>query len=146
MRRRISLWGRVRPSVRRSVRPSVPCYFQTRTRRILCRVSGLVLFKTYLIPVITEFYNLIVALSTWLMPYQNFLKKIFSHSFCSLCYLSSFNCGMRSREVERKHWKRIVSLEGGERIGAQRAILWNDNFFYLSYWITTFCSASLMCS
>ena len=29
-------------SVRPSVRPSVPCYFQTRTRRILCRVSGLV--------------------------------------------------------------------------------------------------------
>ena len=37
----------VRPSVRRSVGPSVcwsvPCYFQTRSRRILCRVSGLVL-------------------------------------------------------------------------------------------------------
>ena len=36
----------VRPSARRSVgpsvRPSVPCHFQTRTRRILCRVSGLV--------------------------------------------------------------------------------------------------------
>ena len=29
-------------SVRRSVGPSVPHYFQTRTRRILCRVSGLV--------------------------------------------------------------------------------------------------------
>ena len=33
----------VRPSVRRSVGPSVPRYFQTRTRRILCRVSGLVI-------------------------------------------------------------------------------------------------------
>ena len=33
----------VLPSVRPSVRPSVPSYFQTRTRRILCRVSGLVL-------------------------------------------------------------------------------------------------------
>ena len=51
MRRRISLRGCVRPSVRPSVRssvrrsvvPSVPRYFQTRTRRILCRVSGLVL-------------------------------------------------------------------------------------------------------
>ena len=42
MRRRISIRGRVRPSVRRSVGPSVPCYFQTPTRRILCRVSGLV--------------------------------------------------------------------------------------------------------
>ena len=40
------LYKRVCPSVRRSVGPSVrlsvPCYFQTRTRRILCRVSGLV--------------------------------------------------------------------------------------------------------
>ena len=44
------LYSRLCPSVRRSVRPSVgppvrpsvPCYFQTRTRRILCRVSGLV--------------------------------------------------------------------------------------------------------
>ena len=44
MRRRISIRGCVRPLVRRSVRPSVPSYFQTRTRRILCRVSGLVLF------------------------------------------------------------------------------------------------------
>ena len=42
MRRRISIRGRVRPSFRPSVRPSVPCYFQTRSRRILCRVSGLV--------------------------------------------------------------------------------------------------------
>ena len=50
MRRRISIRGCVRPSVhpsvRQSVRPSVrlsvPSYFQTRTRRILCRVSGLV--------------------------------------------------------------------------------------------------------
>ena len=32
----------VGPSVGPSVRPSVPCYFQTRTRRILCRVFGLV--------------------------------------------------------------------------------------------------------
>ena len=32
----------VRPSVGPSVRRSVPRYFQTRTRRILCRVSGLV--------------------------------------------------------------------------------------------------------
>ena len=36
----------VRPSVRRSARPSVPCYFQTRTRRILCRVSGLVILDS----------------------------------------------------------------------------------------------------
>ena len=40
------LYKRVCPSVRSSVgpsvRPSVPCYFQTRTRRVLCRVSGLV--------------------------------------------------------------------------------------------------------
>ena len=35
-------------SVRRSVRPSVPRYFQTRTRRILCRVSGLVVTQSYL--------------------------------------------------------------------------------------------------
>ena len=42
MRRRISIRGRVRPSVRPSVPPSVPRYFQTRTRRILCRVSSLV--------------------------------------------------------------------------------------------------------
>ena len=43
MRRRISIRGCVRPSVvRPSLRPSVPSYFQTRTRRILCRVSGLV--------------------------------------------------------------------------------------------------------
>ena len=42
MRRRISLRGCVRPSVH----PSIPSYFQTRTRRILCRVSGLVLFKS----------------------------------------------------------------------------------------------------
>ena len=46
MRRRISMRGCVRPfvrwSVRRSVGPSVPSYFQTRTRRVLCRVSGLV--------------------------------------------------------------------------------------------------------
>ena len=42
MRRRISIRGCVRPLVRRSVRLSVPRYFQTRTRRILCRVSGLV--------------------------------------------------------------------------------------------------------
>ena len=34
----------VGPSVRPSVGPSVPRYFQTRTRRILCRVSGLVFF------------------------------------------------------------------------------------------------------
>ena len=33
---------RVCPSVRPSVGPSIPRYFQTRTRRILCRVSGLV--------------------------------------------------------------------------------------------------------
>ena len=39
------LYKRVCPSVRRSVGPSVPRYFQTRTRRILCRVSGLVLFE-----------------------------------------------------------------------------------------------------
>ena len=32
----------VRPSVRRSIRRSVPCYFRRHTRRILCRVSGLV--------------------------------------------------------------------------------------------------------
>ena len=32
----------VRPSVGPSVGPYVPRYFQTRTRRILCRVSGLV--------------------------------------------------------------------------------------------------------
>ena len=38
MRFRISIRG----CVRRSVGPSVPRYFQTRTRRILCRVSGLV--------------------------------------------------------------------------------------------------------
>ena len=48
MRRCISITGCVRPSVGRSVRPSVgpsvPSYFQTRTRRILCRVSGLVFF------------------------------------------------------------------------------------------------------
>ena len=37
------LYKRVCPSVRSSVRPSVPSYFQTRTRRILCHVSGLVL-------------------------------------------------------------------------------------------------------
>ena len=36
------LYKRVCPSVRPSVGPSVPRYFQTRTRRILCRVSGLV--------------------------------------------------------------------------------------------------------
>ena len=34
----------VRPSVGPSVGPSVPRYFQTRTRRILCRVSGLVFY------------------------------------------------------------------------------------------------------
>ena len=39
MRRRISIRG----CVRWSVRPSVPSYFQTGTRRILCRVSGLVI-------------------------------------------------------------------------------------------------------
>ena len=32
----------VRPSVGPSVGPSVPRYFQTRFRRIFCRVSGLV--------------------------------------------------------------------------------------------------------
>ena len=39
----------VGPSVRRSVgpsvRPSVPCYFQTRTRRISCGLFGLVFLK-----------------------------------------------------------------------------------------------------
>ena len=58
MRRRISIWGCVRPSVRRSVRRSVgpsvrrsvcPVLFskvkRTHTRRILCRVSGLVLLE-----------------------------------------------------------------------------------------------------
>ena len=47
MRRRISLRGRVRRSVGPSVGPSVHRYFQTRTRRILFRVSGLVLFSFY---------------------------------------------------------------------------------------------------
>merc|ERR1712048_546102 len=47
MRRRISIRGCVHPSVRPSVRPSVcPVLFSkmksTHTRRILCRVSGLV--------------------------------------------------------------------------------------------------------
>ena len=47
MRRRISLRGRARPSLRRSVGPYVrPVLFSkvksTHTRRILCRVSGLV--------------------------------------------------------------------------------------------------------
>ena len=47
MRRRISIWGCVRPSVRPSVRRSVcPVLFSkvktTHARRILCRVSGLV--------------------------------------------------------------------------------------------------------
>ena len=42
MRRRISIRGCVRPSVGQSVRRSVPSYFQTRTGRILCRVSSLV--------------------------------------------------------------------------------------------------------
>ena len=37
----------VRPLVRPSVRRSVPSYFQTRTRRILCRVSGLVLLTSF---------------------------------------------------------------------------------------------------
>ena len=40
-----NLYKRVCPSVRRSVGPSVPRYFQTRTRCILCRVSGLVQVK-----------------------------------------------------------------------------------------------------
>ena len=40
------LFKRVCPSVRRSVGPSVPRYFQTPARRIWCRVSGLVLFWT----------------------------------------------------------------------------------------------------
>ena len=43
MRRRISIWGRVRPSVCPSVCPVL--FFKvksTHTRRILCRVSGLV--------------------------------------------------------------------------------------------------------
>ena len=35
MRRRISMWGRVRPSVRRSVGPLVPCYFRSWKVRIL---------------------------------------------------------------------------------------------------------------
>ena len=43
MRRRISIRGYVPPSVG----PSVPRYFQTRTRRILCRVSGLVVTNFY---------------------------------------------------------------------------------------------------
>ena len=47
MRRRISIWGCVRPSVGPSVGPSAcPVLFskvkRTHTRRILCRVSGLV--------------------------------------------------------------------------------------------------------
>ena len=50
MRRRISIKGRVRPSVRRSVGPYVrPVSFSkvksTYIRRILCRVSGLVLYQ-----------------------------------------------------------------------------------------------------
>ena len=53
MRRRISIRGCVRPSVRRSVGPSVcPMLFskveRTHTRRILCRVSGLVLLSPVL--------------------------------------------------------------------------------------------------
>ena len=42
MRRRIFIRGCFRPSVGPSIHPYVPRYFQTRTRRILCRVSGLV--------------------------------------------------------------------------------------------------------
>ena len=48
MRRRISIRRCVRPSVRRFVGPSVPRYFQTHTRRILCRVSGLVFLASTL--------------------------------------------------------------------------------------------------
>ena len=45
MRRRISIRGRVRPSVGPSVRPVLfSKVISTHTRRILCRVSGLVLF------------------------------------------------------------------------------------------------------
>ena len=38
----------VRPSVRPSVRLSIPNYFRTRTRRILCRASGLVFSGSHL--------------------------------------------------------------------------------------------------
>ena len=44
---RPSIYPSVRPSVHRPVRPSFPCYFQTRTRRILCRVSGLILLSFF---------------------------------------------------------------------------------------------------
>ena len=52
MRLRISIRGRVRPSVGPSVRPSVgPVLFSkvknTHTRRILCRVSGLVCIERH---------------------------------------------------------------------------------------------------
>ena len=44
------LYKRLCPSVRPSVGPSVPSYFPMRTRRILCRVSGLVIVFTVFFP------------------------------------------------------------------------------------------------
>ena len=73
MRRRISIRGRVRPSVRLSVRPSVGpsvrmshVIFEgeiTHTRRILCRVSGLVFSPLPLF--ILDFPHLRVGFSTF---------------------------------------------------------------------------------
>ena len=90
MRRRISIRGRVRPSVG----PSVPCYFQTRTRRILCRVSGLVFFKwLWLVPPSSSFpvsFPLCLFLFLFVCLFLSSFPPFFLSSFpypLSLCLL-----------------------------------------------------------
>ena len=81
----------VRPSVGPSVRRSVPRYFQTRTRRILCRVSGLVLFLLLLLLLLLLFL-LLPLLFLLLLPPSSFCSVSLSSpsSYSPSSYSSSY--------------------------------------------------------
>ena len=117
MRRRISIRGcvrpSVRPSVRRSVRPSVcPVLFSkvktTHSRRILCRVSGLVKRPTHFSPVL-----IFLVVEKWAFPghcphhYISLAPLIVSHRlFRSLPFLRTEVCPRtRKKESCRSKWK-----------------------------------------
>ena len=91
MRRRISIWGRVRPSVgpsvRRSVRPYVPCYFRRWKARILgasCAVYP-ALFLPSALPKFTFYY----------LKMDDWKKVILTLYIIVVCFLFKHVCDLQ---------------------------------------------------